>query len=92
MILSSFEAAWMREASFRRLPQASGDTRHSETGLPKEQTMALEDRQHRLGPDHPHTIESLRELARLYESWPKLDEAATLRAKLPRRDDAAKRD
>jgi hypothetical protein len=56
------------------------------------QAVPLEDGQHKLGPDHPHTIDSLRELARLYESWPKPDEAATLRAKLPRRDDAAKRD
>jgi hypothetical protein len=33
-------------------------------------------RQAKLGPEHRCTIESLKELVTLYESWPKADEAA----------------
>jgi eukaryotic-like serine/threonine-protein kinase len=33
-------------------------------------------RQTKLGPDHPHTLDSLRELVHLYESWDKPQEAA----------------
>jgi serine/threonine protein kinase len=40
-------------------------------------------REAKLGPEHPHTIDSLRELVRLYESWGKADEAEKWRAKLP---------
>ena len=32
--------------------------------------------------DHPHTLDSLRELVRLYESWERPDEAAKWQAKL----------
>ncbi len=42
----------------------------------------------KLGPEHPHTIESLREPVHLYESWNKPDETAQWRAKLPSRGDA----
>ncbi len=49
---------------------------------------AFNGREAKLGPKHPHTIDSLRELVRLYESWDKPDEAATWRAKLPQRADA----
>ena len=40
-------------------------------------------RETKLGPDHPDTIESLKQLVTLYESWNKPDEAAKWRAKLP---------
>ena len=43
---------------------------------------AFHGRKARLGPDHPHTLDSLRELVNLYESWPKPDEAAKWQAKL----------
>ena len=46
--------------------------------------------QARLGPDHPHTIGSLRTLVHLYESWNKPDEAAQWRAKLPQVGDVEK--
>ena len=36
----------------------------------------------KLGPEHPQTIESLKQLVTLYESWPKADEAAQWRSKL----------
>jgi hypothetical protein len=39
-------------------------------------------RETKFGPEHPHTIESLKQLVTLYESWPKPDEAAKWRAKL----------
>lgn len=32
-------------------------------------------RETKLSPEHPHTIDSLRGLARPYKSWPKPDEA-----------------
>jgi len=35
------------------------------------------------GPEHPHTLDSLRDLVHLYEAWPKPNEAAKWRAKLP---------
>jgi hypothetical protein len=37
----------------------------------------------KLDPEHPHTIESLKQLVTHYESWPKADEAERWRAKLP---------
>jgi len=43
----------------------------------------FQSRRTQFGPEHPHTIESLRELVNLYESWPKPDEAAKWRAKHP---------
>jgi hypothetical protein len=49
---------------------------------------AFDGRQAELGPEHPHTIESLKELATLCESWPKADEAAQWRAKLLPKEDA----
>jgi len=39
-----------------------------------------------LGPEHPHTVESLNHLVRLYESWSKPEEAAKWRARLPHRE------
>ena len=36
-----------------------------------------------LGPAHPHTLNSLRELVHLYESRNKPDEAAKWRTRLP---------
>jgi len=36
----------------------------------------------KLGPEHPHSIESLRRLVNLYESWNNADEAAKWRALL----------
>ncbi|MBN1507575.1 MAG: serine/threonine protein kinase [Sedimentisphaerales bacterium] len=50
---------------------------------------AYDGRETKLGPGHPHTVDSLRQLVRLYESWPKPDEAATWRARLPQNSDAA---
>ena len=47
---------------------------------------ACNGRETKLGPDHPRTIDSLNQLINLYESWPKPDEAATWRAKLPDRE------
>jgi len=44
---------------------------------------AFHGREAKLGPEHPHTVGSLRELVRLYESWPQPDEAAKWQAKLP---------
>lgn len=44
---------------------------------------AFRGREIKLGPGHRHTIDSLRELVDLYESWGKPDEAAKWRAKLP---------
>jgi non-specific serine/threonine protein kinase/serine/threonine-protein kinase len=46
---------------------------------------AFHGREAKLGPDHPDTIESLEQLVNLYESWPKPDEAAKWRAKLPQK-------
>jgi hypothetical protein len=43
---------------------------------------AFHGRETKLGPKHPHTIESLRQLVTLYESWLKPDEAAEWRAEL----------
>ena len=43
----------------------------------------LKGRKTKLGPDHPHTIESVKQLATLYESWPKPEEAEKWRANLP---------
>ena len=45
---------------------------------------AFHGRKPKLGPEHRHTIDSLRELARLYELWNKPDEAARWRTKLMR--------
>jgi serine/threonine protein kinase/tetratricopeptide (TPR) repeat protein len=44
---------------------------------------AFHGREAKLGPAHPHTLDSLKQLVSLYESWPKPDEAAKWRAKLP---------
>ncbi len=41
-------------------------------------------RETKLGPEHPHTVDSLNQLVDLYESWNKPDEAAKWRAKLAR--------
>lgn len=43
---------------------------------------AFHSREARLGPQHPHTIESSKQLVTLYESWGKPDEAEKWRAKL----------
>jgi hypothetical protein len=45
---------------------------------------AFNGRTTKLGPKHPHTIESLRNLIKLYEAWNKPEEAETWRAKLPK--------
>jgi len=42
------------------------------------------------GPEHPHTLDSLREIVNLYEPWNKPDEAAQWRAKLPQVGDVEK--
>jgi len=49
---------------------------------------AFHGREAKLGPEHLHTIDSLRELVRLYECWRKPDEAEKWRAKLPPREAA----
>lgn len=49
---------------------------------------AFHGREAKLGPDHPDTIESLEQLVNLYESWPRPDEAAQWRARLPQTEDA----
>lgn len=43
---------------------------------------AFHGRTAKLGPEHPHTLDSLKQLVTLYESWNKPDEAAKWRAKL----------
>ena len=43
---------------------------------------ALRGRETKLGPHHPRTLESAKQLVTLYESRPKPDEAAKWRAKL----------
>ncbi|UCD49548.1 MAG: hypothetical protein JSW27_18695, partial [Phycisphaerales bacterium] len=43
---------------------------------------AFHGRETKLGPEHPHTIESVRELVDLYDSWNKAEEAKKWRAKL----------
>jgi len=45
-------------------------------------------RESQFGPEHPHTIESLRQLVNLYESWNNADEATKWRAKLPPKEAA----
>ena len=45
---------------------------------------AFHSRETKLGPAHPHTIDSLKQLVTLYESWPKPDEAAKWRLRLPK--------
>jgi len=52
---------------------------------------AYNGRETKLGPEHPHTVESLKQLVALYESWPKPDEAARWRAKLPTQDGESRR-
>lgn len=42
---------------------------------------AFHGREAKFGPEHPHTIESLKQLVTLYEAWGKPDEAARWRAK-----------
>jgi serine/threonine protein kinase len=42
----------------------------------------LRRRERQFGPDHPHTLDSLRELVHLYESWNKPDEAEQYKARL----------
>ena len=49
---------------------------------------AFHGRETKLGPEHPHTLGSLRELVSLYESWPKPDEAEKWRARLPHKENA----
>jgi serine/threonine protein kinase len=44
---------------------------------------AFHGREAKLGRGHPYTIESLGQLVTLYESWPKPDQAAKWRARLP---------
>jgi len=44
---------------------------------------ALKGREAKLGPQHPNTIRSLKQLVTLYESWGKPDEAANWRVRLP---------
>ncbi len=44
---------------------------------------ACQGRENKLGPEHPHTSDSLNELVRLYESWGKPEEAQKWRAILP---------
>jgi hypothetical protein len=43
---------------------------------------ACQGRENKLGPEHPHTSDSLNELVRLYESWGKPELAEQWRAKL----------
>jgi hypothetical protein len=38
----------------------------------------------KLGEKHPHTLESIKNLVDLYESWDKPEQAEQWRAKLPR--------
>ena len=46
---------------------------------------AYSGRETKLDPEHPHTIEWLKQLVNLYESWGRPDEAAKWRAKRPGR-------
>jgi hypothetical protein len=48
---------------------------------------AFHGRETKLGPKHPHAIESLNQLVSLYESWNKAEEATKWRAKLPQLKD-----
>ncbi|MFC1634052.1 tetratricopeptide repeat protein [Planctomycetota bacterium] len=40
----------------------------------------------KLGDTHPHTIESWKNLIKLYEAWNKLEKADQWRAKLPQKE------
>ena len=51
---------------------------------------AFHGREAKLGSTHPHSLESLKQLVNLYESWNKPDEAAQWRAKLPQVGDVEK--
>jgi tetratricopeptide (TPR) repeat protein len=46
-------------------------------------TKAYNGRISKLGPEHPHTLESLNNLIELYEAWEKPERAEEWRAKLP---------
>ena len=43
---------------------------------------AFRGRETKLGPHHPRTLESAKQLVTLYESWPKPDEAQKWRARM----------
>ena len=62
----------------------------SGNSLPKPRLLleAFHGREAKLGPQHSHTIDSLKQLVNLYESWGKPDEAEKWRAKLLRDRDA----
>ena len=47
---------------------------------------AYHGREAKLGPEHPHTIDSLNQFVSLYEAWDKPDEAEKWRTRLPRTD------
>lgn len=49
---------------------------------------AVEGRHLKLGENHPHTKESMRNLVELYESWDKPEKANEWRSKLPKREAA----
>jgi hypothetical protein len=57
-------------------------TRHDEA----EQLLldAFNGRTTKLGPEHPHTIESIKNLIGLYEAWDKPEKAEEWRGKLPK--------
>jgi len=40
----------------------------------------------KLGPEHPHTVDSLKQLVSLYEAWSKPEEAGKWRTMLPVRE------
>ena len=50
---------------------------------------AIEGRRLKLGDTHPHTIESLSNLIKLYEAWNKPEKAEQCRAKLPQTETVA---
>jgi hypothetical protein len=61
-------------------------TRHDEA----EQLLldAFNGRTTKLGPEHPHTLDSLRNLIRLYEAWNKPEKAKEWQEKLAQIEDS----
>ena len=71
---------WQQEDDAPRLCCISGNC------APKVEPVSLgafHGREAKLGPEHSHTIESVREMVNLYESWGKSEEPAKWRAQLP---------
>jgi hypothetical protein len=69
------------EISLELLSQIEGGSATGHADARQPLLDASHRRETRLGPKHPRTLDWLRELVRLYESWNQPDEAAKQRAK-----------